>query len=80
VVFPELRPVDRLHALDGLLENPAWLHFTATGERAYAELAISAPKPEEREDARRFVLIVRDLKRRAEEERRAARAELGQGA
>jgi hypothetical protein len=79
VSFPALRAIDRLHALDGLLENPAWLHFTSTAERAYVELAVSAPKPEEREDARRFALVVRELRRRTEDERRAARQELGQG-
>jgi hypothetical protein len=56
------------------------MHFVITADRAYAELAISAPKPDEREDARRFCLVVRELRRRLEDERRSARAEIGQGA
>jgi hypothetical protein len=80
VSYPALRAIDRLHALDGLVDNVAFMHFVITADRAYAELAISAPKPDEREDARRFCLVVRELRRRLEDERRSARAEIGQGA
>jgi hypothetical protein len=77
VSFPDLRAVDRLRALDDLLGNPAWLHFVETAERAYAEAAIVGDTAEHRETSRRFVLLLRELRRRARDERRAAREGLG---
>jgi hypothetical protein len=73
VAWQDLRAIDRLHALDELLHSQAWDYFTRSAERAYAELTISGRTPDEREDARRFCLVVRDLRRRVEDERRAAR-------
>jgi hypothetical protein len=76
VSWYELRPIDRLHAIDGLLVNVAWQHLTVTAERAAAEAAISAGDPGLREEARQRCLAWRELTRRLADERTRAREEL----
>lgn len=77
--WPELRAIDRLHALDALLTNVAFVHLSTTAERAAAEAAISAPDPYGREEARRTCLAWRDILRRLQDERSLAREQLVDG-